>query len=221
MKSNDNVDTCSSPRERINDFIDNVNKELKVIRDQTYGDILIFGSICRALCRTSTSIAELAKNKNLADQLIKEASKLYENYFNNYEFNLDRANALLNVSYSIASISNSKSFVLLGRAGDKTVACKAIVQIRHSEVSIIGEEFTEHSISIPNIILNIDDDSILDIFYDALVWILLTKEGFYLDSDGYFNRFTPPSTYNLTPKSFYNHTIFDPYHTIEIFTDKQ
>lgn len=202
-------------------FSDNIIEALEGVIDQTYGDILILGSVCKVLCRTSPSITEPIKNKSLFNQLIKKASRLYENYSKNYTFNLNRAKEFLNESPSAISTSILKSFILLGKAEDKSVVCKAILQVSRSKISVVCEDSTEDSINVLTFVTMHEADPILNCTYDALVWILLTKEGFYLDSDGYFNRFTPPSTYNLTPKSFYNHTIFDPYHTLEIFTDKQ
>lgn len=99
MKSSNNIDICSLPKAEIDAFSDNIIEALIVIRDQTYSDIIILGSVCKALCRASTSITEPTKNKSLIDQLIKKASRPFENYFKNYTFNLDRAKALFSVSH--------------------------------------------------------------------------------------------------------------------------
>ena len=217
MKSNDNVDAC-----HLSKTVNTDVNELKVVRNQCFGDILIFGTLCEASCKSSIPISILTLSSSLVDQLIKEAFKLHANNLKNYEFNLERTNALLNESPSDISTPILKSLVLLGKSKkDKSVACKAILQVSRSKISIVCEDSIEDSINVPTLIIKTETDPKLNYIYNALVWILLAKEGFYLDSDGYFNRLTPPSTYNLTPKSFYNHTIFDPYLTLEIFTDKQ
>lgn len=182
-------------------------------------DILILGTLCEAVCKASISIKVLTENVELVEQFVKESLKYIKCPDSEYEFVLNRALELLDKEPVRLPEHPLKAMILFGNTTSGTV----VLDIFSTRIRISNEELTESEIIIPYI-YGIPKDfyrTYMDFIVDALVWTLLAKEGFYLDSDGYFCRFTPPSTYNLTPKSFYNHTIFDPYHTLEIFTDKQ
>lgn len=89
---------------------------------QELEDILVLGTLCKVLGKVGVPIKALTENSELVGQFVKESFEYYG--YTDHQFNLDRAIKLLSecsdkIPYAL------RSYVLLGKAEDKPIDCKA------------------------------------------------------------------------------------------------
>ena len=187
---------------------------------QDFNDVLILGALCESICKIAVPIKVLIENAETINQFIKESFEYFKVDTHNYQFDFYRAFDLLKEEKSNEEKATTKKLILLGRASDMEVYCKARLSVNRNHISIKNEEMQNSGINVPQSIASSKLSSKeLNCLYDAIIWILLADSGFYLKGDNSFYNFGPKLDYRMRPHLFFNHIAFNPRVTIKVFDD--
>lgn len=161
---------------------------------QDFYDVGIIGSLCEALCKASLSIDILEENSELIEQWINETLKFYDLHSESYQFNYERAIGVLTNNLSNSEVElldeypDSKSFILFKKAEDESYSSSTVLYVNSQEIVLEKSKQEKVIFSVPsNIAASKLKCSDFNYLYDAMVWFLLAKNGFYYNyKNGYF-----------------------------------
>lgn len=183
---------------------------------QELDDILVLGTLCEVLSKVGVPINALTENAELVGQFVKKSFEYYE--YTDHQFNLDRAIKLLSkcsdkFPYAL------KSYVLLGKTEDKPIDCKAQLMVNREQITLIYGKKKMDSIDVPiSLAYSALGSEECNYLYNAIVWFLLLKNGFYFEyADYIFCTFEEIPCFEQNIRTLLDSIVFNPNKCIEIF----
>ena len=183
---------------------------------QELEDILVLGTLCEVLGKVGVSVNALTENAELVEQFVKKSFEYYG--YTDHQFNLDRAVKLLS-KCSDKFPYVLKSYVLLGKAEDKPIDCKAQLMVNREQITLIYGNKKMDSIIVPiSLAYSALGSAECNYLYNAIIWFLLLKNGFYFEyADYIFCTFEEIPCFEQNIRTLLDSIVFNPNKCIEIF----
>ena len=183
---------------------------------QELEDILVLGTLCEVLSKVGIPINALTENAELVEQFVKDSFEYYE--YTDHQFNLDRAIKLLSecsdkFPYAL------RSYVLLGKAEDRPIDCKAQLMVNREQITLIYGKKKMDSMIVPiSLSYSALGSTEYNYLYNAIIWFLLLRNGFCFDhADNIFYTIDEVPCFEQNTHALFESIVFNPRKCIEIF----
>lgn len=181
---------------------------------EEYNDILVLGTLCELLCKAGVPLNAITKNKQLVEEFVNEYFKGYTCI--NYEFNFDRIFLSFLSTFPVNLECALKEFLLLGKAEDGSLLCQAYLEVCRRYISVQYGKGVSDSIAAPSSLAYTTlEPTERNYLYNALIWTLLEKNGFYMYVDT-FRRYDKAPYFERSLSFLYDAMIYNPDNCIEI-----